>query len=290
MLAIIHATLAYFALTMTILSLWVKRSPWIWGSFLIFAFVLGYFAKIITPIALAPIGALLFLHALIKGEIKGLARFILVASASAASFGLWFHLFPGFHNFQILDNVQISPGAYPISLYLDFDKPFIGIFVLALGFPLISNLREFGKVLKTAIPLTLGGILIILLLATYSGLMRWDPKFSSLFWVFIVENLIFVVIGEEAFLRGFIQNEFFRWFGGKGVNANIFSVLITAFLFAALHYNWVTNLPFLGLVFVTGIVYGSIYQFTKALEASILCHWLFNLIHFSLFTYPVLKF
>ncbi|NGX47119.1 MAG: hypothetical protein K1000chlam3_00488, partial [Chlamydiae bacterium] len=56
--------------------------------------------------------------------------------------------------------------------------------------------------------------------------------------------------------------------------------------FAALHYIWVPNIPFLTLVFVAGIIYGSIFQFTRALEASILCHWLFNITHFLLFTYP----
>ncbi|NGX48407.1 MAG: hypothetical protein K1000chlam3_01800, partial [Chlamydiae bacterium] len=68
-----HTVLAFFALAMTILSLWVKRSPWIWGSFLVLAFALAFMAKIITPIALAPIGAVLVLHTLLKGDLRGLA-------------------------------------------------------------------------------------------------------------------------------------------------------------------------------------------------------------------------
>lgn len=284
-----HASLAYFALTMTIISLWVKRSTWIWGSFLVFAFVLGYFAKLIEPIALAPIGGLLILHGILKGNIRGLARFLLVLIAAAISLGLWFHLFPGFHNWRVLTNAQISSNAYPYSLYLNFDKPFIGIFVLALGFPLVKNLTEFGKVLKTALPLAIAGVAILAAVALYSGLIKWDPKLPSIFWLFLIENLIFVVIPEEAFLRGFIQNEFFRGFGGKGALSNVTSVLLTALLFSALHYRWVPSLPFLCLVFVAGIIYGSIYQYTKSLEASILTHWLFNLAHLLFFTYPALQ-
>ena len=285
----IHAALAYFALALTMISPWIKRSPWVWGSFLIFAFILGYFAHIITPIALAPIGALFILHSLLKGEIKGFIRFILVVITAGISLGLLFHMFPGFNNVNLFQNQLISPNGIPVSLYLNFDKPFIGVFVLVLGFPLITNFSTFFRLLKAIVPLTLCGIFIMIALALFSGLIEWDPKFPSIFWVFAIENLLYVCISEEAFFRGFIQNEFFRWFGGKGYLANCGCVLITAFLFAALHYPWVSSIPFLGLVFVAGIIYGSIFQFTKSLEASIFCHWIFNLTHLLLFTYPALK-
>lgn len=286
--SLIHTTLAFFALAMTIASLWVKRSPWIWGPFLVLAFALAYVEKIITPIALAPIAALLALHTLLKGDIRGLARFVLVALAAVVSFGLLLHFFPGFNNIQILQKVQISKNAYPYSLCLSFDKPFVGIFVLAVGFPLIGNMRDFKNVMKLALPLIIGGIAIMIILSIYSGMIQWDPKFLQIFWFFMVQNLLFVCIIEGAFWRGFIQREFFRWFGDKGFFANIGCVLATAVLFAALHYFWVPSIPFLFLVFVAGIIYGSIYQFTKALEPSIFCQWLFNITHFLLFTYPAL--
>lgn len=283
------AALSFFALMVTIISFWVKRSPWIWGSFLIFAFTLGYFAHIIEPIALAPLIGLFFLHGLLKGKVRGVARFILVLLTVALSLGLLAHLFPGFHNWKIVDHVSLTPDAYPFSLYLNFDKPFIGIFVLAFGVPLLSSLKQLGQVVKTALPLILGGIILMILFSLFSGLILWEPKFPSLFWFFALENLLLVSIIEEAFWRGFIQKEFFRLFGQKGYGANIGCVLATSLFFAALHYNWVPSLPFLGLVFIAGIIYGSIYQYTKALEASILCHWLLNLTHFTLFTYPILK-
>jgi len=286
---LIHGTLAYFALMMTIISFWVKRSPWIWGSFLIFALILGYFAKLVEPIALIPIGSLLILHTLLKGDIRGLARFILVILAVAVSLGLWFRLWPGFQGWQILDNVKISEDGAPFNLYIHFSKPFIGIFVLACGLPLVKSWREFGNILKLSLPLIIGGIAIMILLSLYSGLIRFDPKFPPSFWFFAIRNLVIVSVIEEAFMRGFIQNEFFRWFGGKGAIANTSCVLVTAFLFAALHYAWVPSIPFLGLVFVAVIIYGSIYQYTKSIEASILCHWLFNITHFLFFTYPILQ-
>lgn len=286
---LLHSALSFFALAMALISAWVKRSPWIWGGFLIFAFVLAFFAKLIAPIALAPIGALLVLHALLKGDIKGLARFILVILATAVSIGLLIHKFPGFNNWLIFDKMTLSPGASPFSLYLNFDKPFIGLFVLVLGFPLLKDPSEFGKMLKVAIPLIICSVAFMVVVALFSGLVQWDPKFPKIFWFFAIENLLFACIIEEAFWRGFIQNEFFRWLGGKGAFANMGAVFVTAFFFAALHYFWVASIPFLGLVFLAGIIYGSIYQFTRSLEASILCHWVFNITHFLLFTYPILQ-
>ena len=282
---LVQSSLAYFALALTIISAWVKRSPWVWGSFLIFAFLLGYMSKILTPIALLPIGGLFLLHSFLKGDIKGFARFLLVLAATLLSLGLIIHYFPGFNNWKILDKVQISKGASPVTLYLKFDKPFIGIFVLVLGFPLIANRHQFLQLLKVAIPLTLLGLAILIPLALFSGLIHWDPKWPKMTWFFLLENLIFVSIIEEAFWRGFLQKEAFRFFGGKGFFANWACVVVVALGFAALHYFWVPHWPFLTLVFVAGLVYGAIFQITKALEASILCHWVFNATHFLLFTY-----
>jgi len=285
----IHASLAFFALMMTIISFWVKRSPWIWGGFLTFAFVLGYFANLITPIALAPIGALLFLHIILASDLKGIARLILFLLAAAISLGLLAHKFPGFEGVAVFKRIRVSPGAMPYSLYLNFDKPFIGIFVLACGLPLIKNVGQLERVLKTALPLSIGGIAIMIYFSLFSGMIRWDPKYTPRIWFFAIENLIFVSIIEEAFWRGFLQNEFFRWFGRKGYLANVGCVLVTALLFGALHYLFVPSPMFVALAVIAGVVYGSIYQFTRAIEASILCHWLLNLTHFALFTYPVLQ-
>lgn len=287
--ALIHSTLAFFALAMTILSLWAKRSPWIWGSFLILAFALGYMAKLVTPVALLPVGGLLILHTLLKGEIRGLARFVLAALAVAISLGLMVRWFPGFSEWAIADRITVSPGAASFSLYLNFSKPFIGIFVLAVGFPLIRNPKQLMQVMKAAIPLTLCAVVLMIILALFSGLVRFDPKLPPIFWFFLVQNLIFVSIIEEAFWRGFVQKELFRAFGGRGLLASISAILLTALSFAALHYFWVPSAAFLSLVFVAGILYGMIYQYTRTLEASIFAHWSFNVVHFSLFTYPVLK-
>lgn len=285
----IQDSLAFFALMMAFISFWLKRSPWMWGAFLIIAGLLGFYAKLLDPIALAPIGALFILHGLLRGGVQGWTRFALAIVTIGISIGLWTHLFPGFHPLLVVDQVEISKGAVPFSLYMSFDKPLVGFFILAWSLPLIQNLFSFKQMLKVALPLSLLGIILLAAISLYSGLITWDPKFPTFFWLFAPINLILVVIPEEAFMRGFVQNECYRLLGGKGIVAQVFAVLLTALFFAALHYTWVKNIPFLALVFIAGVIYGAIYQLTKSIEASITCHFLFNIVHFTLFTYPVLK-
>ncbi len=283
-----HVTLAFFALIMALVSFWVKRSPWIWGSFLILAYTLAFFGKLVTPIALVPIVTLFALHVLMKSEIRGIMRLVVFLITAAISIGLLIHLFPGFTPWKIIDKEQLSANAYPFSLSLGFDKPIVGILVLALGLPLITTINDLERILKTALPLIILGIALMITLSLFSGLIKWDPKLPKLFWFFAIENLILVSVIEEAFWRGFVQRECFRWLGGKGFLANTGCVVLTSIFFAALHYFWVPSIPFLGLIFVASIIYGSIYQYTRSIEASIATHWLFNITHILLFTYPAL--
>lgn len=286
---LIHSALAFFALSMTVLSMWVKRSPWIWGPFLTLAFILGYMAKIVMPVALVPIGGLLIVHTILKGDIRGLARLALFGIATALSVGLIFGFFSGFVSWPILKNVILTKDAAPFSLYMNFNKPFIGIAVLATGFPLLSDFRGFIRAFKDSLPLILAGVIALIILAFFLDLVRFELKFPPVFLFFVVNNLIFVSIIEEAFWRGFFQKECYRSLGAKGPVANIGCILITALCFAGVHGFWISSFPFIFFVFISGIVYGMVYQYTKVLEISILTHWFFNVIHFTFFSYPMLK-
>lgn len=281
-------TLCFFAFAMSIISLWVRKTSWLWGSFLLIAYILAFDAKIAHWISLIPVLILLFCHYFLKGDISKGARFLLFGVATLVSLALAFHFMPGFNNWKLASDLQISPGAYPYSLWLNFDKPFIGIFVLAFSIPLIASREQLFKVLKLSIPLSIIGIAIMMGISLYFGLVKWDPKIPVITFLWLVDNLIFVAIPEEAFFRGFIQRELYQWFGKRSMAA-IGSILVTSVFFTLLHLIWVADLPFLCLVFVASVIYGTIYQWTKAIEGSILCHFGLNALHFFFFTYPALK-
>lgn len=284
-----HASLCFFALIMGIASLWVYRTPWIYGAFFLISYYLGHLANIVQPIALIPLGSLLLFHILLKAGVKGHLRALLVAIATALSLAIWLHILPGFHNWKITSQFAYTEGAFPASFYLNWDKPFTGIFILAWSFPLIRTKEEIRKVAIVTIPYAIVAIMILILIAVWGNVIRWDPKLPAYFWLWSIVNLFLVVIPEEALMRGFVQKECFRWFGEKGIMANMGCILITSVLFALLHMNMLNNSSYVLLVFAAGILYGAIYQFTKAIESSIFCHYALNIVHVLLFTYPALK-
>lgn len=282
------ASLSFFSLIMGILSLWVGRNPWIYCSFFLISFVLGLAANIVTTTALIPIGALFILHGFLKSGTSGITRAILVILATAISIVMWMHLMPGFHNLKITDQFVESAGAHPYSFYLNWDKPITGVFILAWAFPLLKTKEELKKMFFITLPYTIAAIVILMLLSIWGNVVKWDPKLPSLFWLWAINNLFLVAIPEEALMRGFVQKEFYRWFGEKGFLANVGCVLATSLIFALLHIKSVPNAPYITLVFVAGIIYGSIYQYTKTIESSIFCHFAVNIVHLLFFTYPAL--
>ncbi len=48
----------------------------------------------------------------------------------AFCFLLFVHKIPGFNNWQLINNQIMSPKALPFTLYLKFDKPLIGLFIV----------------------------------------------------------------------------------------------------------------------------------------------------------------
>jgi membrane protease YdiL (CAAX protease family) len=281
------STLCFFAFAMAFISLWIRKTIWIWGSLLLISYILAFDAKMITGMALIPILILWICHYFLKKELPKSIRFLFICIAIGVSLALAFHFLPGFINWEIASNLCISPGAYPYNLWLNFDKPFIGLFALVFGIPLISSKTELLRILKISIPISLAGILILMAISLYFNLVRWDPKIPVIIFVWLIDNLIFVSVPEEAFFRGFIQKELYLWFGKNPV-AGLGSICITSFFFTLLHLIWVADLSFLCLVFIASLIYGIIYQVTRSIEASILCHFGLNIVHFLFFTYPFL--
>lgn len=282
------ALLAYFCLGMSLISLWIKKTIWLWTPFLIVAIVLAFDAHIIQPLALIPMGILFASQECLTRNIYKPLRFILFGVVVITSLALAFHFLPGFNNWNLISNWQLSPDATCYSFYLNFDKPFIGIFVLALSLPLINSKEQWIKILKFTLPAMVIGIACMIAISIQIGMIRWDPKIPVFIFPWIIANMLFVCIPEEAFFRGFIQRELYLWFGKTHLSA-AGSILITSFFFALLHLFWVGSFPFLCLVFLASVIYGILYQVTQAIESSILCHFVFNVVHFLLFTYPALQ-
>ena len=272
---------------MAFLSLWIDKRVGIWISFITIACVFAFIAKLIDVRGVISIGILGVIHLILSGQVKGKIRLALVLSATLISFGLITHLLPGFHNWNLVKNLQISKDGVPFSLFLNFDKPFIGFFPLALTLPLLESRFQIRTILLKTVLLTLIGILVIMILALFLHVVKIDLKFPHITPIWMIANLFLTTIPEEAFFRGFLQRELNEYLDTKW--SGIFSVVAVSLLFTVAHIAFIKDVNFLLLSFVASLIYGTIYHTTRSIEGSIFCHFLFNLTHFFFFTYPIIN-
>lgn len=265
--------LAFFSLMMTFVSLWIHRSAWLWGGFLIISYILAINTSVAQPFSLVPVGTLFVIFWLIKHHVSGGAKFALAVIAIAIAACLNFHWIPYFCNWHV-------SGQF----WVNFDKPFIGLFPLALMIPLLRTPVEWYKMAMKAVPLTIVVIFLMAFLALSSGAINWQFKIPSYFFLRVAANLFLVVIPEEAFFRGFIQEEIYRSLG-QGVKGVVGGILAASVLFALFHIGWTSSFAILGFTFLAGVLYGAVYQFVRSIESSIVCHFALNLTHMLFFSY-----
>jgi membrane protease YdiL (CAAX protease family) len=155
---------------------------------------------------------------------------------------------------------------------------------LLLACPWIIGRRTLGlSILATALGLTLSAILA-LGGAIVLGMIHWAPKWTDQAWIWVANNLLLVTMVEEALFRGYIQGGLSRRFSLLPHGDNL-ALLLASLLFGLVHagagWQWVL------LSGLAGIGYGLAYRF-GGLGAAIATHFGLNLLHFALFTYPML--
>ncbi|MCX8959464.1 CPBP family intramembrane glutamic endopeptidase [Erwinia psidii] len=201
------------------------------------------------------------------------AEFILVASALA----LMLHLIPGFNNYQVVQAVKVGPGSAPFSFWFNLDKALIP-FVLLGCLPTLrkrpavppSN-RLWWLVLMLAMPM-------LLLTAVVAGRLRVELHSPEWLGSFMLANLFFVSLAEEALFRGYIQQRLSQLTG------NTWGLLIAAALFGLAHYAGGPLL--MSFATLTGIIYGLAWLWSGRIWVAALVHFAFNLLHLLFFTYP----
>jgi membrane protease YdiL (CAAX protease family) len=211
------------------------------------------------------------------GRYLGHAFFIVLALALAM------HWLPGFYNGRAFAPQRFTDNAVPFSMYLNLDKPLIGFWLL-LVCPWIVGRRSLRlSIYATAMALSLSAVLALggaLLL----GVISWAPKWPDQAWLWALNNLLLVTLVEEALFRGYIQGGLTRRFKNLPYGENL-ALLLASLLFGLVHvgagWQWVL------LASLAGAGYGLAYRF-GGLGAAIATHFGLNLLHFGLFTYPML--
>ncbi|MDH5180807.1 MAG: CPBP family intramembrane metalloprotease [Gammaproteobacteria bacterium] len=216
---------------------------------------------------------------------KGAGRWLLGTGVLLMALGLGLHLLPGFHNPQILDKVQLSPDSIPYSLYLNFDKAMVGLFILAFMQPLINTSLQWRDMIRQLLPMAGITISIVILVSMAVGYIRFDPKWPDflLYWLWI--NLFITCLAEEALFRGFLQQQLIRLLLPYKYGPLI-AITICAALFGLAHIGG--GLTYVFLATVAGLGYGLAYHKTGRIEAAVLLHFMLNTVHILFFSYPAL--
>jgi len=279
----IDVLIVYGSLLFAMAALWSdnrlisKVEPWI--PFAIMAVGLGWFFGFLTIVSILYVlvfGGAVYLYYKSQDSVYFLLVLILTVP-------LLTHLhFNGFHNYRVLDAVSITEDAVPFSLYFNFDKTLIGLFIIGFGF---KSRKVNNTAIYRYIPIYLVTQAALLMgLALILGYTRFDVKIPGFTLVWALINIFFVCHAEEALFRGLIQKKletvlnfrYGRWF----------ALFIASLLFGLAHYKG--GAAYVLLASVSGLFYGHIFQKMENIASSILLHFFFNLLHLLLFTYPAL--
>jgi membrane protease YdiL (CAAX protease family) len=272
------------ALLVTVVGLWI-RPAWLWCLPLAVAFAAALGSGIMR--GPAPIW-FVFLALMLATYRRATARWIRVCTAIVIAVDvllLAVHAIPGFDNPTVIRETVRSAGALPYRQFVNFDKTLAGVFVLAIGVPLLRTRDGWIATLRATAPVALATIGAALAASLALGYVRFDPRWTPLFWIWAPINLLTTCVSEEAFFRAFLQREIGLALGDRPYAGPI-AVAISAGLFGLAHAagGW----RYVLLATLAGVGYAIAFQRTRRVEAAILTHFAVNAAHFLLFTYPAL--
>ncbi len=292
--------LTFGALSMAIVSLWHHRSSGMWILFAILALGFGYYYGYVRISAFIPIvflilscyvvekwpneehvsGRLTFAN---KFGARPLIQFVAALIIIVLSVLLATHSLPGFFNPPAIREIVLSEGAPPYSQNLNFDKALVGLLLLAFFPNLIKTGRQWKTTLITIAPYAAFTIFIVAALSVASGYVRFDPKWTSIFYLWAFINLAFTCVAEEAFFRGFLQRHLANWLTPYRYGAYI-ACVVGAVCFGIAHFAG--GIEYVILSTFAGFGYGWVFMKTNRVESAILTHFSLNATHFTLLTYP----
>lgn len=202
-----------------------------------------------------------------------LAR-VLWCVSLCAIFAVGLHLLPGGESWQLSPPVRLGAAQVDWLWRVKLFNALLGIGLIVL-FYRPKSLSLQGIAITLAISAAV--IVLALMVGGWLNSWRWDPKLHSLWPWFCLLMLSFTVIPEEAFFRYCIQAPLYKYLGTA-------SLLITALIFGLSHLGG--GFVYASVAVVAGLGYAFIWHRFQDLLLSSACHWLVNLMHFSLLTYP----
>ncbi|HEY0288981.1 MAG TPA: CPBP family intramembrane glutamic endopeptidase [Pseudomonas sp.] len=200
----------------------------------------------------------------------------------ALAIGLTSHWLPGFLNARAIAAVRLSANAEPFSMFLNLDKSLIGFWVV-LACPWVFHRVAIARLAVVTSSTWLVTTTICMVTAMFLGIIAWTPKWPEQTGIWMLNNLLLVTLTEELLFRGYIQGGLSRLFKRLPYN-DVLTIALASAVFGLAHvgagWQWVL------LAGLAGLGYGIAYRL-GGLTAAALTHFGLNLVHFTLFTYPM---
>ncbi|MET1257201.1 CPBP family intramembrane glutamic endopeptidase [Aliikangiella maris] len=259
-----------------------------WSLALLVLVIYCYVAGFIELVAIACVGFLLLNCVILQQVNNYVVKWIVGSLAVIILLMLGFHMLPGFNNQPIIQQQIIKGNSTPFNLTINFDKSLGGL-IFFLTFIPKFKLPNFTTLKHSAI-LLIGMLITVLGFASQNELVAYNQtyffKLNFLILFFLIQ-LFSTCLVEEVFFRGFIQARLYQLFNPNRQNFYFIPLLVTASLFALVHFSG-GSIYMLGAL-LAGLGYGLIYQVSRHIEFTILAHVILNLTHLLLFTYPRLN-
>ena len=204
------------------------------------------------------------------------------------SAGLIIHKLPGYQGLLIAENIALKAGSLPASFYLNVDKALFSWSALCFV-PLIkrsfpSNIRVRWWMPVLLVPCGIGAVVMI---AVSTGIVAWQVAVPAWFPLLALSNLINTCVAEELLFRGllfkFVTNKLPATLSSTARNFMILT--ITSAVFGLAHFAG--GISYMIVATVAGLLYGAMYLLTGRIVFAVLTHWLLNITHMLVLTYPM---
>jgi len=282
---------AFLMLALAIALVWApprrvgaRRLP-SWPAVLAGACAVGAFGlpRVLEPVALVALAVLAALAW--AGAAAPRWRCAMTVLAALLALTLSLHLLPGFHPVLLFHDVRLTPDAALFALGLGFDKAAAGLLLLAAFGVRATSWRQFAAQLPAIAAGAVASAAVSIGIALAAGYVRFEPKWPEAAPAFLLANLLFTCVAEEAFFRGLIQERLMRLADARRQPAwNGVAIAMSTVLFGLAHAGGGTT--WMLVATIAGLGYALVYARTRTLEGAILVHFLVNAIHFLGFTYP----